>query len=423
MARYKTKLEHTDGCDMVLPLCHLYEPQDEHTAEILDFPVILSGHDHHIVNKVVNGTRILKAGADAHHCVVLDITWDHAGDCSPKIEAEVVKVADFKPCPSLSQVVAKSYSVLDFLRNTQLTRVPKKFRPLSSVAARDQRCTMGTYMCSQIRDALNIDCPEDAEPDCDCCIIKAGSCPRGMRDYRDDEHPTLEVLKSEIQDHQEIVICTVPGHVLKGGLRETWLAPNPGWMQYDDGVEVDVDGYVVTIGDEPIELDRMYKVGTICDFWRASDSPSIGAWFIENPNCKPDKDSGMPAHALLMQYWADLVWETIFQRIKDDEDENLTMEHLERFGFHADGHLDRGGLQKALKTLCGFEVHDGEYSFVDALLVAGGDIDGDGRLSIEEINMGRQSKVEQRATKDGALKRLSHLCRRPTALDAKVPIV
>ena len=30
------------GCDLVLPLCHLYENQDEITCRNFDFPVILS---------------------------------------------------------------------------------------------------------------------------------------------------------------------------------------------------------------------------------------------------------------------------------------------------------------------------------------------------------------------------------------------
>lgn len=410
MTRYKKALEEQDGCDLVLPLCHLYEPQDEYTAKILDFPVILSGHDHHVVNKEVNGTRILKAGADAHKCVVLDITWEHAGQCNPKIEAEVIKVADWKPDARLQEMVDKSYSVLHFLQKTQLTKVPIKFRPLSSVGARDRKCTMGTYMCSQIRDALNMDHPEDAEPVCDTCLIKAGSCPRGMRDYRDDEQPTLEMLMSEIQDFQEIVVCEVPGHVLQGGLKETWLNPNPGWMQYDDGVEVDSDGNVVTIGDEPIELDRMYKVGTVCDFWRAKDSPQIGQWFIENPDCKPEKDSGMPAHALLMQYWADLVWETIFQKLQQDEDTgSLSHEELGAVDQDNDGHLNRVELQAALKKYCGFKVHEGEYSFVDALLVAAGDYDGTGQVSVQAMNEARNSKVEKRGS-NKAGKRLTTLC-------------
>ena len=57
MKEYNDILKNEDGCDMVLPLCHLYEHQDERTCNEFDFPVIMSGHDHHRVDRVVNGTR------------------------------------------------------------------------------------------------------------------------------------------------------------------------------------------------------------------------------------------------------------------------------------------------------------------------------------------------------------------------------
>ena len=66
MKEYNEKLKDVYHCDMVLPLCHLYEYQDEKTCLEFDFPVILSGHDHHRVDRVVNGTRILKPGMDAN---------------------------------------------------------------------------------------------------------------------------------------------------------------------------------------------------------------------------------------------------------------------------------------------------------------------------------------------------------------------
>ena len=62
LEEYKRKLEHDEGVDLVLPLCHLYEWQDNVTASRFDFPVILSGHDHHEVDRVINGTRLLKPG-------------------------------------------------------------------------------------------------------------------------------------------------------------------------------------------------------------------------------------------------------------------------------------------------------------------------------------------------------------------------
>jgi 2',3'-cyclic-nucleotide 2'-phosphodiesterase (5'-nucleotidase family) len=73
MGRYKAKLER-EGADVVVPLCHLYEPQDEHTAREFDFPVILSGHDHHVVNKA----RTTHARKPAHTQRVAGLSSDPA---------------------------------------------------------------------------------------------------------------------------------------------------------------------------------------------------------------------------------------------------------------------------------------------------------------------------------------------------------
>ena len=51
----------------------------------------------------------------------------------------------------------------------------------------------------------------------------------------------------------------VPGKVLKGGLKESWTGPNPGWIQYCDAVEVDDKGNVSMIGGAPLDL----KVGSV----------------------------------------------------------------------------------------------------------------------------------------------------------------
>ena len=77
MKEYNDKLKNEDGCDMVLPLCHLYEIQDERTCNEFDFPVIMSGHDHHRVDRMVNGTRSVN---DRNHCFGLSLI--------PKSEAQ-----------------------------------------------------------------------------------------------------------------------------------------------------------------------------------------------------------------------------------------------------------------------------------------------------------------------------------------------
>ena len=128
---------------MVLPLCHLYEFQDERTCREFDFPIILSGHDHHRVDRMVNGTRLLKPGMDGHYAIILDLVWESANaDPTPTIDVQTIAVADYEPDQELIIEVNKAYSVLDPLLKTDLAIIPKKYSPLSSRGVRERRTTM-----------------------------------------------------------------------------------------------------------------------------------------------------------------------------------------------------------------------------------------------------------------------------------------
>ena len=91
----KVKLEEDERCDLVLPLQHTYVPDDHRTCREFDVPVILSGHDHHKVDEVVDGTRLLKPGLDAIYATVLTIEWADAKQAEPTIAAEFVPLADY----------------------------------------------------------------------------------------------------------------------------------------------------------------------------------------------------------------------------------------------------------------------------------------------------------------------------------------
>ena len=54
-------------------------------------------------------------------------------------------------------------------------------------------------------------------------------------------------------------VTQVPGKVLRGGLRESWTCPNPGWIQFCDAVEVDSNGLVIKIGGAPLDLKVTVK--------------------------------------------------------------------------------------------------------------------------------------------------------------------
>ena len=156
LAKYKKILEEEEGCDLVVPLQHLYVPDDHKTCKQFDFPVVLSGHDHHRVDEVVDGTRLLKPGMNAIYSTVLEISWGNKESDRPRIRARFVKNEDWEPDPVLHEENERAYDALIPLRNTELARVPSSFEPLSSGNARGEVCTMGKYICSLIKSAMNV---------------------------------------------------------------------------------------------------------------------------------------------------------------------------------------------------------------------------------------------------------------------------
>ena len=140
--------------------------------------------------------------------------------------------------------------------------------------------------------------------------------------------------------------------MLRGGLRESWTCPNPGWIQFCDAVEVDSKGLVVKIGGAPLDLkvtkgcvsspliwmfffffQRIYRVGSFVDFDTDYGTPSIHHYFQEHLKLinnrsfyfclqteegragLPDTDAGIGCHALLLQLFSKDIWSRYTDRL------------------------------------------------------------------------------------------------------------
>ena len=386
MKEYNEKLKNEDGCDMVLPLCHLYEIQDERTCNEFDFPVIMSGHDHHRVDRMVNGTRLLKPGMDAHYAIVMDLIWKSKScDGTPDINVETIPVADFAPDTQLVKDVERAYSVLDPLLKTDLTRIPQKYSPLSSRGVREQRSTMATYLCSQIKVALNLGQTRSIRDNCDCVMIKGGNI-RGERDY-DQFNFTLEGLRTEMQEEEGVHIFLVPGYALEGCMKETWYGPNPGWMQYDDGIDVDTEGKITAIGGFPLNKQAIYRVGSFQDLHiDYGGQPTLAKYFEENPKGLPDHDAGMGCHVLLLKLFSHGIWKKLWCLLDADGDGEITTDELKALDIDGDGKLSKDELRAAISKVVGLSTIGGENALIDYVLQAAGDVDNDGVLTVDEIN-------------------------------------
>ena len=93
-----------------MPLQHTYVPDDHRTCREFDVPLVLSGHDHHRVDEVVDGTRLLKPGLDAIYATVLTIEWAHAQQKEPTIEAEFVPLSEWDADATMAAAATEAYA-------------------------------------------------------------------------------------------------------------------------------------------------------------------------------------------------------------------------------------------------------------------------------------------------------------------------
>ena len=114
-------------------------------------------------------------------------------------------------------------------------------------------------------------------------------------------------------------------------------APGPGWFQCDDGVEFNEEDLVVGIGGEPLDRERLYRVGSFIDFDTDYGTPSIHEYFksqgkvyrsLHRRDSLPDPDAGVGCHALLMKLFSSDIWRRLWKLLDADGDGKITSEEL-----------------------------------------------------------------------------------------------
>jgi len=391
---YKKKLEEgPEKVDLIIPLCHLYVPQDKITCERFDFPLVLSGHDHHVVDTVIEGSRLLKPGLDAEQAFVITIDWESPEKTSPVIDATLIKIPSLPPHPELQAKVASSYSVLEHLRNTELTPVPPQFRPLSSNGSRQRISTVAQFLWTCVREALNQP-REGGEPTeggdgnadgpfVDCVVI-TGAEIRGSKDYSDDCFFSLEDAKSELAEQVETRLLLMPGQVLLDGIIETHGGPNPGYLQYDDGVVFDKDGKtLLSIAGKPFDPSKLYKVAG--NDWDIQEGcPTWIEYYKQNP--KHVLRGHWPIYPTIISFFAFNVWKQLWNKLDKNGGGKIDEEEFGVLDLDGDKRVSKLEMLTTLRQLVGFEVDEQELGFVDCLMQLAGDANKDGFITLEELN-------------------------------------
>jgi len=363
--RWTRRLLHEDDCTCVIPITHQDRGDDHALARAQRdprFPLIIAGHDHELSIDDIEGTWVVKAGSEAASAVVIELVWP-AGEPAagtpdlPTVTLAAHPVGAFPDDPEMRARVDRHQQSVHKLDAATLFHVPPDTR-LSSVGAKTRQTSIGTVLCSHVRDAL----------DADGCLLHGGGI-RGDRDYAG--RVTYADLKAMLPYSNEIVVATMSGRVVRDAVamsRTGALAGSSAFLQVDDRMTVEEAGHVVTaIGGAPIDLDRDYRIATVQALFGGMDQiePLI-AHARARPETVPPRDSGREIKVALVDAFSVELWQQLgrFQDIDADHD----------------GAIDAGELESAIARATAEA--PSEIVVHDVLRVF--DSDGDGRITQQE---------------------------------------
>jgi 2',3'-cyclic-nucleotide 2'-phosphodiesterase (5'-nucleotidase family) len=318
------RLMRDEGCACVIPLTHQTVAEDRelaHEQRDPPFPVIVGGHEHVVVNEEIEGTWLIKAGADAVHAVVVDLAWSAdpppAGVRDlPSVSIRVDDAANYVEDKALrARVDAHMHKVHDLEEATLM--VVTKGSILSSVGARARQTSMGALMCSAIREALGAA----------GCVINGGGI-RASREYR--AHITYGDLKAELPFDNEVVVVDLPGRVLRDAIRASRArapAESGSFLQVDDAMTVDDSNVLTAVGHTTLDPDGEYPIALVRELLRGLDHiDPLVVWAKENPSKVPPAGSGRETKEILIDAFSKALWRAMggFDAVDTDHDGSVT---------------------------------------------------------------------------------------------------
>jgi len=400
------RLQNQVDCDLMVPLQHLYVPDDHKTCRDFDFPVIMSGHDHHRVDEVVEGTRLLKPGMNGDYATVLEISWDtEKKNTKPKIDAQFVKVSDYPANPESAEQNERAYDALLPLRNTELASIPDTFLPFSSATAREESSSTASFICSLLRTSLNIGRRNRAHA-VDAVALMGGNF-RGNTDYGNNNYFSLETLEAEIKADEVIATVPMPGWLLAAGIEATHAGDAiPGWMQYDDGIVeqalpenqwgYDEDGkcirktVVTHVRGQPIVHDTVYRVTTKISDLTNGQSPPWKDYFTKNAHLLPPQGVYINIHAELMAHFARTLWSRLWASVGEDvcpiDRACRTEDRFDELDRAGDGIITVQDIQFALRDQLGLSIDKREQSLAE-FVHSYADQTGDGTVRLNDLKL------------------------------------
>lgn len=322
------RLIREQGCACVVPMTH--QGGDDDRALVRQqraprFPVILGGHEHVAYLEHIDDTWLVKAGMDATAALVIDLTWPAEAPLSgpdlPHVDVRREEVAGYPENAEVRRCVDHHMAKVKELEAATLLKLAPG-ETLSSIGTRARQTSMGTIICSRLRDAL------DAEG----CLLNGGGI-RGAREYT--ERLTYGDVKTEVPFDNEMTVVLLPGRVLREAIASSRsMAPKErgSFLQVDDAMRVEEPGHrLVEVAGAPLDDDRLYRIATVRDFMLGMDRiEPLMRYAQENPSVVPAVGAGREIKVALIDSFARSLWSTLggFDAVDTNKDGHISEEEV-----------------------------------------------------------------------------------------------
>jgi len=390
VARARAACEASGGeCGCVVPLTHQNMPEDRTLCGLgLPFPVVLGGHEHEVFDETHHGTRILKAGADAHNVWVVDLVWeaDAPRGMPTSVSAQLVplnlaKGGKAPPPPTPLKYQPGDADLLAACTKWKRPAVELQqavlavYEPgyLSSIGVRVGPSTMATAIATAFRQTERTD----------GALINAGGV-RGKKEYTAGT-VTFADLSRECPFPSENIIISVSGAALSAAVAESranWPESSGMALHADDSIRIDPENHAVTeVGGAPLEPERLYSI--VVDSYIVKANTALAAYAAAHPARIPPDDTGRPALPILVQHFCDRLWRKL---VDENGDKVITVEEATRLFAEMDVSGDGRVSEEELLATIGKRLGDVQASAIIASqCISLVDANKDGFITKEEL--------------------------------------
>jgi 2',3'-cyclic-nucleotide 2'-phosphodiesterase (5'-nucleotidase family) len=305
------------GCAWVIALTHQRVSADRALATTTPaFPLIIGGHEHDGLLERIGETLLIKAPMDAASAAVINITCT----TPPTISAELEAVSKYPEDTAMRARVDSHLAAVQEIESATLMILPPG-QVLSSVGTRMKQTSMGSLLCSRLRDAFGAE----------GCLFNGGGI-RGSCEY--SGRLTYGDLKTEVPFDNEIVVARLPGSVIRDAVAASRaMAPKEsgGFFQVDDRMKVDEHNQVIEIDRSPLDPARLYRIALVRNLFAGMDHNAPLVQFAkEHPAEVPTESSGREVKVVLLSAFSSMLVEQLggFDVIDSDRDGRITSQEL-----------------------------------------------------------------------------------------------